>query len=338
MAKVLVTGASGFIGTHMVDALLARGDEVTCLVRKSSKVGRLKTLGVRLVEGDVTDAESLPAAVAGQDVVYHMAGCLFALKNRQFFEVNRRGVIHIAQACAGRPTPPVMVYVSSQAAAGPAVDGHARVESDPPMPVSHYGRSKRSGEHVAESFAERVPITIVRPPIVLGEGDHNALPLFRSVIWLGVHIAPDIKSQRFSLIHVDDLVSLLILAAERGRRLPPLGQGNDSTSSGYYFAACDQDPTYADLGRLIGESVGRRVLVIPAAVPMVRTVAAVGEMFSHISHSPLFMNLDKAREIVAGSWICSADAAREQLGFKVGAPLIERLRQTAEWYRQEGWI
>ena len=110
MAKALVTGASGFIGMHLVDALVARGDEVTCLVRKSSKVERLQTLGVRLVTGDVTQPESLPDAVAGQDVVYHLAGRTMALKDRQFFEVNRRGVIHVAKACAGRETPPVMVY------------------------------------------------------------------------------------------------------------------------------------------------------------------------------------------------------------------------------------
>jgi nucleoside-diphosphate-sugar epimerase len=338
MGKALVTGATGFIGTHLVDALLARGDTVTCLVRKSSKVEHLEKLGVRLVEGDVTDPESLPAAVAGQDVVYHVAGCLFALNSKQFFEVNRRGVIHIAKACAGRETPPVMVCVSSQAAAGPANEGRPRIESDPPMPVSHYGRSKRSGEHAAESFAKRVPITVVRPPIVLGEGDQNGLPLFRSVIRLGIHLAPGLKSQCFSLIHADDLAELMILAAQRGRRLPPLGERGESAGSGYYFAACEQDPTYADLGRLIGESVGRRVLVIPTALPVVRTMAAVGEVFSQISHRPLFMNLDKAREITAGSWICSAQAAHEQLGFKVGAPLIERLRQTAEWYRQKGWL
>lgn len=338
MAKVLVTGASGFIGTHLVAALAARGDEVVCLVRKTSKVDQLQTLGARLVVGDVTAADSLPAAVAGQQIVYHLAGRTLALRDRQFYEVNRRGVAHIAKACAGQETPPVLIYVSSLAAAGPAVDGRPRVESDPPAPVSHYGRSKRSGEHAAESFAHRVPTTIVRPPMVLGQGDHLALPLFRSVIRFGVHLAPGLRPQRFSLIHADDLVQLLILAAERGRRLPPLGQRGDSAAQGYYFAACEQDPTYADLGRLVAESVGRRVLVIPTAMSVVRTVAAVGEAISQVRHQPLLMNLDKAREIAAGSWLCSARAAHEELGFEVGAPLIERLRQTAEWYRREGWL
>lgn len=338
MVKALVTGASGFIGIHLAAKLAARGDQVSCLVRKTSKVKPLESLGARLVQGDVTDPETLPAAVAGQDVVYHLAGRTMALSDRDFFEVNRRGVVHVAKACAGCQSPPVMVYVSSLAAAGPVIDGRPRVESDPPTPVSHYGRSKRSGEHAAESFAERVPITVVRPPIVLGEGDEKSVPLFRSVIQLGIHLAPGLKPQRFSLIHADDLAELLILAAERGQRLASLHQPDRSASQGYYFAACEQNPTYSELGRLIGEAVGRRVLVIPTLMPVVRTVAAVGEAFSHVSHHPLLMNLDKAREIAAGSWLCSAETARKELGFEVGVPLIERLRQTAEWYRQNGWI
>jgi len=338
MAKVLVTGASGFIGTHLVAALTARGDDVSCLVRRTSKVEPLQTLGAKLVYGDVTDPGCLPSAVAKQQVVYHLAGRTLVLNSRQFYEVNRRGVANVAKACAGQETPPVMVYVSSLAAAGAAVDGRPRIESDTPEPVSHYGRSKRSGEHVAEGFAERIPISVVRPPIVLGEGDHLAFPMFHSILRLGVHMVPGFKPRLFSMIHADDLSQLLILAAERGRRLPPLGRPGDQPGQGYYFAACEQDLNYADLGRLIAESTDRRVIIIPTALPVIRTISAVGEVISHVRQHPLLMNLDKVREIEAGSWICSAQKAQEELGFEVAAPLIARLRQTAEWYKREGWI
>ena len=134
MAKVLVTGASGFIGTHLVAALAARGDEVACLVRNSSKADHLPALGARLVFGDVTQRDSLPAAVAGQQVVYHLAGLTRTLQDRQFYEVNFRGAANLARTCARQETPPVLVHVSSLAAAGPVVNGRARVESDPPRP------------------------------------------------------------------------------------------------------------------------------------------------------------------------------------------------------------
>ncbi len=150
---------------------------------------------------------------------------------------------------------------------------------------------------------------------------------------------PGLDRRRFSLIHADDLVQLLILAAERGKRLPPRGRPDSHGPQGYYFAACEENPTYADLGRMVAESMGRHlVVVIPTATPLVWMVAVAGEAISRIRHDPLFMNLDKAREITAGSWLCSAQAAATELDFAVAAPLLERLRQTAEWYREKKWL
>jgi nucleoside-diphosphate-sugar epimerase len=338
MAKVLVTGASGFIGTHLVPALVARGDDVSCLVRASSRTAPLSAAGARLVFGDVTNRETLPAAIAGKEIVFHVAGCTQALDPRHFYHVNQRGVANVAQLCAGQPNPPVLVTVSSLAAVGPAHNGRPKTEADRPMPVSHYGHSKRAGERAAEAFADRVPTTIVRPPIVLGENDRMGLPLFRSIARFGVHMSPGLEQRRFSLIHADDLVHLIILAADRGKRLPPRGQPNPK-GEGYYFAACELDPAYGDLGRMVAEALGRHlVVVIPTATPVVWMVAVAGEAISRMRNDPLFMNLDKAREITAGNWLCSAQAAETDLGFAVERPLLDRLRQTAEWYRAKKWL
>ncbi len=339
MAKVLVTGASGFIGVHLVAALTAQGDEVACLVRKSSRVEPLRQYNPRFIYGDVTDRESLPAAIAGQDIVYHLAGCTQTLNPWHFYRINQRGVANVTQVCAGRTTPPVLVSVSSLAAAGPALDGQPKTETDRPVPVSHYGHSKRAGERAAEHFADHVPITIVRPPIVLGEGDRMGLPLFSSIAKFGVHMAPGLDTRRFSLVHADDLSRLIMLAAQRGRRLPPRGQLESLRGQGYYFAGCEENPAYADLGRMVAEALGRHlVVIIPTATPMVWMVAVAGEAISRMRHDPLFMNLDKAREITAGSWICSTRAAEKELGYAPGAPIIERLRQTADWYREKKWL
>ena len=132
MSRVLVTGASGFIGSHLVDALVARGDQVTALVRKTSRVDRLESLGVALAHGDLTDPGSLRAAMAGQSIVYHLAGLTRAVRAKQFYQVNELGVRNAAQACAGQPEPPVLVVVSSLAPAGPSPRGRLRRESDPP--------------------------------------------------------------------------------------------------------------------------------------------------------------------------------------------------------------
>jgi dihydroflavonol-4-reductase len=339
MAKVLVTGASGFIGSHLVSALLARGDEVTCLVRATSLVQRLDALGARFSQGDVTQPESLSAAVRDKDVVYHLAGMTSALARRDYFRVNFEGTRNIAQACAAQPEPPVLLIVSSLAAAGLAVEGRPRIESDPPAPVSIYGRSKRDGEQAAEALADRVPTTIVRPPIVIGEGDRNALKMFNSIYKCGTHFLPGLVERWYSLIHADDLAELIILAAQRGRRLAPPGSAGSVSGQGYYFAACEEDVAYGHLGQLIGESLGReRVRLVRIAEPLVWVLGGVMEVVAQIQRRPRPMNIDKAREIVAGSWLCSARKAAEDLGFVVKAPLIERLRQTAQWYISEGWF
>ena len=340
MSRALVTGASGFVGSHLADALIARGDEVTALVRKTSRVDRLESLGVALALGDVTDRESLRGAVAGKSIVYHVAGLTRTLRVKQFYEVNEQGVRNVAQVCAEQADPPVLVVVSSLAAAGPAPRGRFRMESDPPRPVSHYGRSKRAGEKAAEEFAERLPITIVRPPIVFGEGRGGSYQIFKAVAKWGIHLVPAYRPRPFSVIHAADLAHALILAALGGSRLPPPGPREaDPNAPGYYFVACDEHPTYAQLGRMIGKALGRsRTLTIPLGYLAVRLAGCVGGLVGRIRGRQVVLNSDKAREAMAGVWACSPEKARRELDFSVDMPLSERLRQTAEWYRREGWL
>jgi nucleoside-diphosphate-sugar epimerase len=340
MAKVLVTGASGFIGRHLVSALLSRGDDVACLIRPTSRIDWLKPHQVQLVYGDVTEPNRLPEYIAGRDVVYHLAGCTLALTRREYYQVNQIGTRNIAQACASQTTPPTLVTVSSLAAAGPTFNGRALVESDPPSPVSIYGRSKRAGEIEVESVSDRVPITIVRPPIVLGEGDRMGLSMFQAINRFGLHVVPGLGRNRFSVIHATDLSQMIILAAERGRRLTaPRFDGTPRSGQGYYFASCEVDPIYDDLGRMIGQALERRrTFPMHLAIPLVWIISAAVEAISQIERRPLFLHIDKAREITAGSWVCSSLAARQELGFQVAAPIIDRLRQTIQWYRREGWL
>jgi len=340
VGEVLVTGATGFVGSHLAAALARRGEDMVCLVRSTSSMERLKTLGLRLVYGDVTDPASIRTHVAGKAVVYHVAGTVKALRRGPYHAVNEKGVLHVAQACAAQAEPPVLIVVSSLAAAGPSPRGRLRNEDDPPRPVSVYGRSKRAGELVAEQFADRVPITIVRPPIVFGETDRSLLPLFRMIYRYGIHLVPGYLPRRFSVIHADDLAELLILAAERGARLVAAAEnGPGKATCGYYFAASDEHPTYYELGRMIGRALGRRrTLLIPFGRLVVWCAAGVAEVIGQIRRRPLSLGVDKARDALAGSWACSAQAAAEQLGYSVGATLDERFRQTAQWYRDEGWL
>ncbi len=338
MANVLVTGATGFIGPHLVKILLSAGHEVCCLRRKRSDVSRLTPLNVRFCEADVTQPETLPKAVAGVDVVYHLAGLTMTFRKRRFFHVNERGARNLVEACAARETPPVIVMVSSLAAGGPAVSGAPRVESDAPAPVSNYGRSKLAGERAAAALAAEAPITIVRPPIVFGEGDRAMLEMFRPISRFRVHVTPSFRDHRFSLIHAHDLSTALVLAAQRGARLEP-PQAGECPGRGFYYVAFDEHPTYAELGRRIGLALGRRRTSVLRAPRLGMWAAAAGsDMLGRATRRPRIFNIDKVREASAGSWTCSAQAACDELQWSPAATLDERLRQTADWYREQRWV
>lgn len=333
--RALVTGANGFIGEHLVKTLLEHGDDVRAMVRRDSTAGPLKRLGAEVVLGDVTQPDSLPSALDGIDVVFHLAGLVKALRTDDLFKVNEAGSHNIAEACARRTSPPVLVLVSSLAAAGPAPNGHPRTESDPAAPVSNYGRSKRAGEVAAVKFSRDVPVTIVRPPVVFGEGDMNTWLLFQPIARHGVHAVPGMKPRRVSLVHADDLAEALWLAAGKGTRVNDDGAGAD----GCYFVAGDHDPEYDELGRLIGDAVGRRrVLVVYTPDWVGRCAGAASELVSRLRGQPAIFNLDKMREASAGSWVCSSERICQELGFRVGRPLAERLQQTAAWYASQGLL
>jgi len=341
MAKVLVTGGSGFIGYHLTEALVAQGHEVTCLVRTRSLVAAVRRLKLPLlVYGGVDDRQTLRATVAGKSVVYHLAGLIHAVRAETLLRVNQEGTRNVARACAEQDDPPVLIVISSLAAAGPSSFDRPRTEAEPLAQVSNYGRSKRGAETAAQQYADRVPVTVVRPPIVLGEADLVGLSLFRSVARFGVHLVPSPKPCRYSLIHAADLVRGMILAAERGQRLvPPHGDPAEVHAKGFYFLTGPEHPTYEELGRMVGQAVGRgKVRIVRTGRPAVWTVACFGELIGRLRGKPLYLNWDKAREIVAGNWTCAPGKAAEELGFSVDAPLADRLRQTAEWYRRHGWL
>jgi len=305
-------------------------------VRRTSQTAPLVELGAELFFGDVTDPASLVSAVDGVDEVYHLAGVTKAFHPAGFVAVNETGTQNLAEACVASERHPVMVLVSSMAASGAAPAGRDRNESDPPQPVSNYGRSKRAGELVAESFADRVPTTIVRPPIVFGEGDRDMLQMFVPIRWTGFHFVPSLATRHMSLVYAGDLAEALLAAAERGTRVTP---GDGAAGRGYYFVAFDEQPSYADLGRMLGRALGRRwTVAAPTPEFFGWGLAGANELVARVRRKPGIVNFDKMREAAAGSWICSPARAREELGFRPAATLMERLEQTARWYREQRWL
>lgn len=337
--SVMVTGAGGFIGGRLVRRLLDLHCRVACLVRADSRVDELRSAGAKLVTGDVTDRYSVDRAISesGARTVFHLAGLVRALRPGDFTRVNVGGVETVAAACAACAIPPVLVVVSSLAAAGPCAAGQMRVEEDIPAPISNYGRSKLAGEQVAARYAGAVPISIVRPPIVFGPGDRGVLEIFRPIARWGLHIVPGRGDLRLSMIHVNDLVEGLMLAAEKGERLSEASV----PGHGVYFIAGDGEdiPTYVQLGKTIAEALARKpptVIHLPGS--LMRLVGFCGDVRASIRRRPGWISGDKITEVLAGSWTCSSAKARRHLGWSPGATLAARLHETARFYHQEGWL
>ncbi len=334
MKRALVTGSTGFIGRHLVRVLSEQGYQVTCLVRETSNRESLKAFSPDYRLGNLSDLDSLRRAVNGHDCVFHLAGVTKSHRVSELLRANELGARHIAQACADQRQPPTLLFASSLAAAGPSCGIGARVETDPSEPVSNYGRSKLAGERAVKGFAQQVPISIVRPPIVFGEGDRDVYNLFRGIARAGVHVIPSLRDYFFSAIHARDLSFAMLQIAESGKR-----ETAQEMATGTYFVADEQVMTYSDLGQMIGRVLGRdQVVNLRIPHPVLCTFAAISELIGYVKGEARIVNLDKAREAKGGSWVCSTEKLKSEVGFHCVRTLATRLRQTADWYQQEGWL
>ncbi len=333
-----VTGATGFIGARLVERLLARGDTVRCLVRDPRRLKIPPHERLETVSGSLEDARLLRDSLAECNSVFHLAGLTTANSPEELHAVNIAGSHRTANPCAKQANPPTLVFVSSVAATGPTRRGSVRTEADRPNPVSHYGRSKRGAELAIAEFADRVPTVVVRPGIVFGERDKEVLKMVQTIYRARIHPLAGFPTPPLSLIHVEDLVELLLAAAERGDRLP--GKiANAEPAAGAYFACVDCWPDYAQLGRIIRTLLNRPfapLLHLPD--PFAWIAGAGNELVSRVLRRKDTFNFDKIREARSASWACSPARAQRDLGFSPAAPLFARLRQTVEWYREAGWL
>lgn len=342
MKRVLVTGATGFIGRHLVERLVHDGHEVRCLIRHQNRRVALPPVETEVEVVDLLDGPGLERVVRGCDQVIHLAARTSARYRSELYRTNSVGSRRLAEACARQSTPPHLLMVSSLAAAGSSIAGRTRREHDRARPISDYGRSKWLGEMEVVRLADRIPVSIVRPAIVFGPGNREMLPMFQSIARFHLHITPGYTARRVGLIYHDDLLEIIEQVLDHGQVVPPnfathLSDENAQHDQGLYFAADANCPTFSELGRMISRALETSAVILP--IPeVVAWLAAAGNQLAHfaIGRSDSF-NLDKMREAFAGDWT-SSTAKLSGLGFAPAKSLQERLNDTAHWYREHNWL
>ncbi|MGH2584565.1 MAG: NAD-dependent epimerase/dehydratase family protein [Dehalococcoidia bacterium] len=323
--RCLVTGGTGFIGSHLVEALLDRGAEVVCLVRPTSDRRWIAATRAEVRCAGLDDPAAIARHLDGVTHVCHVAGAIAARSAAEFDRVNCGLTRAVLTACASVASPPRLLYVSSLAAAGPSRPSRPVTEDDPPHPVSAYGRSKLRAEGIVRGFAGRVPFTIVRPPVVYGPRDQALLTVFRVI---ARRLRPRLSDNRFlSLISVGDLVQGLVRVLE-----------SDAAVGRTYFLTYPQPLSLRALGEYIAEALGVRALGVPAPDPLVLAAGAAAQFASGLIGRVSPFNLEKAREMTMPGWVCDGRRARDELGFQPSTTHEVALRTTAHWYREQGWL
>ena len=326
--KVLVTGATGFLGGHVAERLAARGDTVRALVRKTSNTKHLQSLtGVELFEGSVEQAGRLGDAVAGVDAIVHCAGIVKARSGDEFFMVNVGGTSNLVDAARKRgKSLRRFVHVSSLEAAGPSDDG-APIPVDQENPVTAYGRSKLAAEKVVLAAKDDIAVTLLRPGAIYGPRDGEILEMFKSIQTGLLPLVGD-GSAKGVWIYATDCADVCIRAIEA-----------DVPSGSVYFVDDGCGPLalrqmLADAERALGK---RALVRASLPVPVFMTIARGVETLGRLRGKAVMLTREKASMLLQ-DWICSSEATRAELHWQPQVPWNEGVVKAVAWYRENRWL
>ncbi|OGW68507.1 MAG: hypothetical protein A3J72_04610 [Nitrospirae bacterium RIFCSPHIGHO2_02_FULL_40_19] len=323
--KALITGASGFIGSHLAEELSKRGYEVACIVRKTSDLKWLSGFDIKLINGDCADKDSLNNCVKGYDYVFHLAGLTKTNCKEDFYSVNTKGTENLIEAVVKNNSEVKrFVYLSSLSAFGPKVNANLPNEKDNPLPVSDYGKSKLRGEKAVLGCSDRIPISILRPSAVYGPRDKE-LFLFFKLIKRG--IMPYWGDGQTSLVYVDDLINAIILSAEK-----------ESAVGRTYFISDGIVYSNNEIINEIASALNVKVFMIKLPKPILLPIGFLSDGISKIMGKSTMVNSDKIKELMHTDWICDITKAKDDLCFQPRVGIKKGIKWTADWYKIHRWL
>ncbi len=323
----VVTGANGFVGSHLVDLLLEKKYKVRCIIRKSSNLRWLNGKDVELHICELTNKEGLRKIFEGADYIYHVAGVVKSKKPEGYFAGNvetTKALLDVALEF--KNIIKRFLIVSSATASGPSPINNPVSEDFPCKPITTYGRSKLAQEELAKSYMDQIPITVCKVAAVYGERDTEIF-IFFNTYSKGLMTTIGLNDKQVSLIHVNDVVRGLYLAAI-----------SDKAKGQIYFITSEKYYTWKEVGDATSKVMNKKSFKIAVPHFVVYTIAGIAQFFSMFSSKAATLNIEKAKDITRPAWISDYRKAYKDFGFKQEISLEEGIRKTVDWYKKVGWL
>lgn len=325
--KVFVTGATGFIGSFLAEALVKKGYEVTCLVRNSSNLRWLSELDIKCHFGKLSDPESLGKGLYDADYIYHLAGVTKALKDDVYIEGNVKGVKNLVEAVLGTNKKlKRLIHLSSMAALGPSPTIEPINENHPPNPINIYGRTKLEAELYIRKFMGQIPMTIIRPPAVYGPRDTDILQFFKT-IKIGIIPKTGGRDKYLSLIYVKDLVQGIITAGE-----------SKNAKNQIYNLSMERPISWEEVAKHALKAFNKKGIHLNVPMSLIKTAAFFSELAGKLTGSNPALNWERYEQMKPDFWICSSQKAKRDFGFKTNMTLEDGIKETIDWYVKHGWL
>jgi dihydroflavonol-4-reductase len=323
----VVTGANGFVGSHLVDNLLSKGLKVRCVVRKSSDLKWLEGKDLEIFNSGLFDKDGLRKAFNGANYIYHVAGVVKSKTKEGYFNGNVETTrILLDIALENKSTIKRFLVVSSLTVTGPSLDGKPVNELTECKPITTYGISKLEEEKLALSYKDKLPITICRAPAVYGERDTEIFIYFQTFN-KGLTTTIGFSKKELSLIHAIDLVEGFYLAAV-----------SEKAKGEVYFISSEKFYSWQEINSVTSNILAKKPIIIKVPHFLVYTIAAFAQFFAMFSSKPATLNIEKAKDITQQYWTCDTSKAARDLGYKQNISIVEGIKRTCDWYREIKWF
>ena len=323
----VVTGGSGFVGSHLVDLLLEKGLKVKCIVRGTSNLRWLVNKDVEICDSGLFDKEKLKPILTDANYLFHVAGVVRSKNKEGFFKGNVETTKTLLEVISEvNPNIERIVIVSSLTACGPSLDGKPCTEETAPRPITTYGVSKYEEEKLAIGYMGKLSITICRAPAIYGERESDIYAMFKG-FQKGIMTLVGFNNKKLSLIHGRDFVNGLYLASQ-----------SEKAKGEIYFISSEKIYDWNIISDAMEKAIGKKAFRIRIPHFLIYTIGGISHFFNYFTSKPATFNLEKARDFVQENWTCDISKAKRDFGYSQNISLEDGMKSTVDWYREHKWL